>query len=347
MVLAPPKPYSGTDPEMGKKIIDKSNLLNTALGAKKSEKQKCQERGGSWDEKTQTCILVNKDTAVKPPPATTKVTPPPGTVETFTSEKTGRASGVTMPDGRTFLGLSPDEVNKIAQGEAARTAMPANAAPVGTAQAQARQLQQQQQAALQLGQLTPEQMMIAQQQVGGEAPIDWSQALTAGVVQAGVGAAGGAGIGAVFGGGAGAIPGAIIGLLGGFANGIRSNIKSQQSGEIGSANEVLTQGKSNMRQLRMLTQADPANAERYIEDFNDQLALIYAAERKLQLETQGDLNKFMDDGTKDKAKFELVLMPGGYAEIQMMRMQETLMSGIQLTPEQVLMQLQQEGEIEE
>ena len=130
-----------------------------------SKKEKCEAGGGIWDEATQTCIpkpqIINQD-RVKEPKG--KVNPPKGTVETFTSSETGRASGVTMPDGRTFLGLSPDDVNTIAQGEAKRAARPENSQPVGTAQ-NAAERQQRLQQLMQMGEqglLTPQELQAIQ-----------------------------------------------------------------------------------------------------------------------------------------------------------------------------------------
>ncbi|KKN36387.1 hypothetical protein LCGC14_0774250 [marine sediment metagenome] len=48
----------------------------------------------------------------------------------FRSES-GRASGVELPGGRTFLGLSPRDVEKILRGERRRTALPEGAVDIG------------------------------------------------------------------------------------------------------------------------------------------------------------------------------------------------------------------------
>lgn len=98
----------------------------------KQAKADCKAQGGKWDEATKTCIL--------PPPEPTPEPGPPKAkpaLETFTDPRTGRASGITLPDGRTFLGLSSEDVARVARGEQERVARPEGTAPVGTAQAAA------------------------------------------------------------------------------------------------------------------------------------------------------------------------------------------------------------------
>ena len=167
------------------------------------------------------------------------------------------------------------------------------------------------------------------------------------------GAVGGAALGLVGGPAApvtstgGAIIGGVGGFLTGLFNGVRGNIKQQQKGEIASTQKVLTNAKSNLRQIRMIAQADPSRAEEAVELYNQQMALVYQAQRKLKLETQGNLNSFMEDGTEKHMEFDLFLMPGGYADLQRQTLQEALIGGVALSPEQILMELQQDMESEE
>lgn len=127
----------------------------------------------------------------------------------------------------------------------------------------------------------------------------------------------------------------------GLASGVVNNIKSQQKGEIAAANKVLTDAKSNLRQIRMMAQADPSKAEQAVELYVQQMNLVRIAHRKLQLETQGNLNKFMEDGTEDLAAFELFLMPGGYADLQKMRLEEAIASQKPATPEELVFMYQE------
>lgn len=97
----------------------------------KEARRSCLARGGKWDAKNKKCIL----------PTTQKVE---SALEVFRDPKTGRTSGITIPDGRTFLNLSPEEVEKIALGEQKRRAIPEGTELAGTA-AGAAEIEQQQQ----------------------------------------------------------------------------------------------------------------------------------------------------------------------------------------------------------
>jgi len=360
MVYQTPKLTQGTDPEMGEKMLKDSLSKTAKLEGGTSEKQKCKDKGGSWDEKTQTCILINKTTAPPPAVTTPKVNPATGAVETFTNPKTGLASGVTMPNGSTYLGLSPAEVNKIAQGEAAKVARPENSAPVGTAQAEANRQQRLQQL-IQMGEqglLSPQELQAIQ-----ESPIDWSQALTAGTLgntpSLLTRAAGGAAAGfmaaapinaALASTGIGAIPAGVIatgaalfGAISAIWSGTEANIKKQQREEIGSATNVLTAAKSNINKLRMVVSQDPTKAEDALKLYYDQMGQVNRAYRKVQLETQGDLNSFMEDGTETLSSFQLFLQPGGLADIQRMRLEAAVMKGTPATPEQIMQIYSEDG----
>ena len=278
-------------------------------------KEQCKIDGGVWDEETQTCLRMKKEEKeVTPPPKVNAKTP-----EVFIDPKSGRKTGITLPDGRTFFGLSPAEIDEIAAREKAKTTLPEGTALVGTAQRQAEEqfrLQQQIGQIGQVGQLTPAQ----------QADINRSQALTAGTVgqipsilsTAGQFAVGGAIAGAPAG-GIGAIPGALIGggigIIAGITRGVLGNIKEQQRGELQAADVELTNARTNMRQLAMLASQDPANADIYIKQYNEQLTRIHQARRQTKAEVTGDLNSFMEDGREQLADFDAFLQPGGIADV--------------------------------
>lgn len=194
------------------------------------------------------------------------------------------------------------------------------------------------------GQITEQELAALEQ-----APIDWGQALTAGAVNAApsaiTAAAGGllAASGGLAATGIGA-PAAVGTLAGAGAlyavaklwGGVTSNIKAQQRGEIQAANKVLTNAKSNLRQLRMVVEQDPSRADEAIGIYQTQMNEVYRAQRKLKLETNGNLNKFMEDGTQDLAEFDLFLSPGGYADIQRMRLEQALARNAPATPEELM-----------
>jgi hypothetical protein len=249
-----------------------------------------------------------------------------------------RPSGVTV-NGRTFLGLSPDEVEQLLAQEEAKKGGPATRAFAENVTLQNQQIEAQaqqeriQQVIQQLG-LSSSQVQAIQSGLV-EAPIEWQQALTAGGVSIIPSAIKGAGAGLVAGAiggtaltpGIGTAIGAGAGLLAGLTSGILSNIKQQQKGEINKEVDVLTNAKTNMARLSTLASKDPGNAPMYVEIYNQQLAQVYRAQSKIKLETQGNLNSFMEDGTEILSNFELFLQPGGQADLYRRQLEMSLVGG--------------------
>jgi len=359
--------YAGLDKTLAGGLLPGGTDIKTGRDpqkeAEEQQKAQCRAAGGQWDPVGKTCIMPQKQTEQSQTPEQvvksnvkqaggyideTGKFVPPTTPTTTVDFKPDGTVGYTTKEGQSF-NLTREEYNTML-GKPGKVTQ--NIQEIKAIEGGALQQAERMQALSQLG-LSQEQIAGIQGQVG-EAPIDWGQALTAGlanVLPSTIGGAvGGTAIGA-FAGGVGAAPGAIVGGVGGFLtgffNGVRSNIKSQQAGEIASTQKVLTNAKSNLRQIRMIAQADPSRADEAVELYNQQMALVYQAQRKLKLETQGNLNSFMEDGTEKLMEFDLFLMPGGYADLQRQRLQEALIGGVPLTPEQILIQLQQDMESEQ
>lgn len=271
----------------------------------------------------------------------------------FYQDEKGNATGIEK-NGKTYLGkLSPDEVQSIIASEEKKK-IPAQYSLAE--QARVKNLNELSQAAAQNIGLTPEQIQQAQLSAQ-ETPIDYGQAITAGTVGAGGSIIRAAGTGLAAGAAAGAIGGSVVpvvgttvgavglgiagaltGIVSSIYSGINSNIQSQQKGEIAATKDVLAAAKTNMRQLAILANQDPINAHTYIQAYNQQLANVYAAQSKLKLETQGNLNKFREDGTQDLSDFELFLEPNGLADLYGQRLRIALNSGgsYQLTENDLL-----------
>lgn len=278
----------------------------------------CVARGGKWDKKNRKCI----EKVPEPPAPTIKDNQPnvPLTApETFRDSKTRNLSGIDLPDGRTFLGLNPDDVNQIANKEAEKNMQPVGTQPVGTARNIAEQqarIQQLIQMAQQ-GILTPQELQAIQ----GANP-DISQALGAGALGVIPGLAGGAATGlaaglagAAAGAGAGAAAGGFItpaalalgavGAVSGFLISVRSNLKAQQAGEFSADQQALIKGERYLRSLITDTNQNPQNAAENIALFYQALNLIDAAHAKTWKDSQENLNRFLgNDGTPQLAKFE-------------------------------------------
>lgn len=253
--------------------------------------------------------------------------------EVFRNE-TGRLAGATLPDGRTFLGLSPDEVRKLSKQQADIAATPEGAVEASKAAAQREQAALGAELAGQVGQIDPAIVAAAQAQ-----GVDYEQALKSGA--AGIlpslvgGAAGGAvlgaGVGAVGGAGVGAIPGAVIGGVGGalsgLTRGILSNLKGQTGDTIKAKGDALSKRKTALKALIQDTNQNPSNAATNLELFNIQLALIEKDFAALNLETQRDLNLYLgQDGTPKLMEYEVFYSVGGARDFYIRDMQTALLN---------------------
>lgn len=287
-------------------------------------KSDCRARGGKWNEETQTCTVPE----VEPTPPRAELETP----ETFTDPKTGRVSGITLPSGQTFLGLTPEDVETVAAGEAARVARPEGTAPVGTAQAQ----QQRQLEAQQLGQ------QIGQFGELGISPtgLDVGEAATQGIVGSIPSAirlgAQGFVAGGLFGGGVGAVGGPItatggaaIGAVGGFLAGIvggmTSNFKSQRTDTTTAQQRILDEGKQTLQDWATLARNDPVNRAQYLAEYNKQSALIDQAYRQMKLDTSKDLAKF-ETALPNLAEFESFYSTGGERDALDVEMRNALLA---------------------
>lgn len=299
--------------------------------ADKQAQASCRAQGGQWDPSTRSCIMP------KPEPPKPQVSEVPKEQDNIFRNEQGNISGVTM-GGKTYLGLGPKDVENMlkAKQEKQQGGPATQAFETGAVASQQAATQQaiSQQAIADLG-LSPTQIQAIQSGLV-EAPIDYQQALTAGaanIIPSAIGGAlGGAAVGAVGTGGAASVPlavaGGIGGLVTGLFKGVMSNIKKQQSGNISASQDVLTNAKTNMKRLSSIAAKDPSNAAMYVEAYNMQLAQVYKAQAQIKLETNGNLNKFMEDGTDILSDFDLFLQPNGQAEIYRRQLELSLISGV-------------------
>lgn len=261
----------------------------------------------------------------------------PGTLETFTDPRTGRASGVTMPDGRTFLGLSPEDVNMIAQGEAQRVARPENSAPVGTAQAQL----EKQQILSQLGQVTGVSQarlneLIDEYNLTGKGQFQeglpgalregTTQAVTRGLsygaAAAGVGLIGGPAapvtvpVAAAIGVGAG--------IVSGYWSALRKAKKSEAKEDVGNAMAEFQQIRRGLSQVGSLTSSGLINEVEAVELYNAQLTRMLEIEAQVKYLQDTNLKDYLSDGSDDLAQISTYLTQ--VAPAYKMRIQSSLMN---------------------
>ena len=343
----------GTDPNFKIKDIDKT-IKREKEDSLKKKKQDCRAKGGTWDEASQTCILpleqqtqdVNLDINPQPETTTSTAVDPAdqprakiNTPEIIKDSETGKISGVKLPDGRTFFGVSPQEAKDIlADYQKTRTA-PDGTLPAGTQQAQLDQQLAQQAEAEQLGGQIGDFGQLGVDPTGldiGEAGIAGirgaiPRALSLAATGAGIGLVGGGAVGSVVPGAgtaAGAAAGAALGAVGGFVSGISSsmlsNLRSQRTDTTTAQQRVLDEGKQNLNDWATLAGTDPANRHVYVKNFNQQLALIDQAYRQMKLDTSRDVAKF-ETALPNLAEFETFYSTQGERDFLVADMQNSLL----------------------
>lgn len=336
-------------------------LAKKTLPTKSEAQLQCEANGGKWDDEAKVCIMPETDF---PTPEETErqqsltpaeqlkeelmkpeeeikdfrgiedVRPQPPiltTPETFTDVGTGEASGVTLPDGRTFFGLNKEEIEEVVRLQTRGQGQPAGTAPFGAAQAQA----ERQRLSAQLGQL--DQNLFADASAGDVSYVSALASAVPGIIPdviggvvagAGIGGTAGAlggtavvpGVGTVTGATGGAVAG---GVLGGIANGVRgfysdvvADIKRQKGDYITSSITGLQEHKGALSDIISATNANPALASDNQRLFNIQLSLIERDRQQLIAESNSDLNKFLGHNTIDEiGEYEDFYSEGGEREI--------------------------------
>lgn len=299
-------------------------------------RQQCKLDGGKWINGK--CVFIQPE-----PEPKLEIQPPkaPPTQEIFRDAGTGEATGITLEDGRTFGGLDPRDIALIEKQQAEKKAKLPQSPQVGTAQAEATEQFRTQQSISQLGNVDPNTLALENIQ---QADIDWGQAWTAGTVGAApsiiqsiaTGALSGAFVGSkigAIGGVGGAIALGAVGAAVGIWRGVQGNIKTQQQGEIGATSADLQAGQLKMRQYAMAASRDPYHVDKYVQLYNNEKAKLYISRRQLQTEVSGNLNKWMDDGRVQMAKYDDYLEVNGIADIYENKLRISLQMGVPLMPE--------------
>lgn len=297
------------------------------LKPEKSRSQvNCEAKGGTWDEATKTCKLPEKEV------------PAPEKTERLIQD--GKTFGATIPDGRTFLGLSDRDARRLAAQQAEKQAEEAALfQPEGTARAIATQQFEGQQLAGQVGQLD--------RQAISPTGLSTEEALRVGIVDAipsaiksagalaGAGAVLGAGAGAVggplapatvpAGAGIGAAIGGAAGFVSSLASSMKSNFASQRRDTTTAQQRVLDEGKQNMNDWVTMATNDPANKNEYLAEYNKQSSQIEQAYRQMKLDTSRDVAKF-ETALPNLAEFEAFYSAGGERDALDSDMRNALLS---------------------
>ncbi len=285
--------------------------IEDAKQTDKEARRSCIARGGKWDAVNKICDLDLKVVPKEPPSKPPKVTPEGP--EVFTNES-GRASGITLPDGRTFFGLSPDEVAQIAGQQADIQKRPLGTEPVGSAQRRADIQFKGEQLSGQVGQfgqlgVSPTGLDVGEAAVAGVVGAI-PRALGLAATGAALGAAGGTVVAPGIGTAAGAAIGAAAGFVSGLASSMIGNFKSQRTDTTTAQQRILDEGKQTLQDWVTLAKNDPANRVFYLAQYNQQSAQIDQAFRQMKLDTSKDVAKF-ETALPNLAEFNSFYSVGG------------------------------------
>jgi len=189
--------------------------------------------------------------------------------------------------------------------------------------------------------LNPVDVQTGKEITGMDTSIDWGQTMRfaatnpstfASAIQYGGAVYGGAAVAAKTGakvgslaGPKGIIAGAVLGFALGVYRQVHTNIRSQRSDHIGAISSTRSDAERNLRRLVMLANMDKDNAEKHVDDFNDQLNRMDQAYSDLRILTQQDLSLALgEDGTRELQRFANFNAPGGSRVIWQRRMAKAI-----------------------
>jgi hypothetical protein len=230
----------------------------------------------------------------------------------------GRVTGVRLPDGRTLQGNKYDVQGLIAdfygQGKQQLTQQKPSVFRDAAVMDQERFAAQQQNITLaklsgSLRQINPS--LVAEAQA---TPLNYRQAAQEALGNAATYAIGGAiaaAPAAVATGGLAPVGAAVVGGAGGFLNAFRASLKQQQTEAFAISTAGLADRKEILTKTIYLVNKDPANADEYVSEFKNQMALAEHDWARLNKQTQVAGAGFLGDASKEHAEFIRFFEQGG------------------------------------
>lgn len=255
-------------------------------------------------------------------------------------DKNGKATGVELPDGRVFLGLSPDEVENVLTLESKDE----ERFPRTTASIEEKELLKTKDLRTQLGTLLAAK--IGEIQPTGDVEQDklnYSEAFLSAFDELAIGAGSGLAAGLI-GGPVSPVTSTILGIGGGvvgYAKGVQSNIRTQKVDLMKGEAQNLMKSEQNLLKAVMLVNqgGDPTIA---LNMFNEQLSLISEAHANLEGLTSDFLADWVgEDGHKQLEKFKNFYSKGGMKEIVSAQMSLALRNPDPTRNELILEQIQE------
>lgn len=323
-------PFPKVKENVGNITKDFINKVTPSPSGSEIQKQRCIARGGTWDEANQVCIM--------PKPAETpkidtqgidkqteaykeKISKVPKTLR----NEQGNLSGIEI-GGKTYLGLSPDEVNTLSEQYQNKIKQPQGTISAGKLPnaEEYRQMQIEQQALAsqvgqfgELGALSPTPLDYSQviKQAGASVLPSALQgagtlAVAGGILGGGAGTALAGPAGTVGGAIAGAKLGAALGAVGGITRSMLSTVKSQKMDNVNAQKRVLDEGKQQLAKLVQLMNAYPEKRTEILKTYNAQATQIRRAYEQIKLNTQYDLFEY-ENAIPDLAEFDAFFSYGG------------------------------------
>ena len=116
---------------------------------------------------------------------------------------------------------------------------------------------------------------------------------------------------------------AALTFVGSITRSMLGNFKSQRTDTTTAQQRVLDEGKQNLNDWATLAASDPANRATYVNNFNQQLALIDQAYRQMKLDTSRDVVKF-ETALPNLAEFETFYSTQGERDFLVSRMYNSL-----------------------
>ena len=222
-------------------------------------------------------------------------------------ETLGRQSGIKLPDGRTFLGLSPDDVAKIAGKELEKETLPEGTALVGTQRIQEAEIRRKIALAKTIGvidfataqQIEEQGLNVRELVSAGFQNIDLK--IPAVAIAAGLSAAPATrGISAL--GGLGIAGGSIIND---FQKGVRANIKSQRSDLVSLKPRELKARKQAIQNFITVANMNPVEADDMVANMALEETLIRNDLNTLIHESESNLVFWGSDATLEIAAYDV------------------------------------------
>lgn len=234
-------------------------------------------------------------------------------------DENGRITGVTFPDGRTLLGISPREVKNLINQEREATQLPEGAVEAGTARKQAEAQQQAQQAIAGLN--APTQLSPSVQL--GQGASDLAATIGTSIPSIAGGAATGAGLGAAVGTAVAPVIGTTIGAVaGGVIGGITAllgKIAVDRRQATKEAKRVYTDAKNVNTKLLNLANSGSVPPAEIIRAYELNMANIREAERELRAQTRGAVGKQLSGAMDELIDVQYYLEQDGLYRIQLIQ----------------------------